>query len=125
MPLAMGGTLRQKLPGYTAYFLAWTAFGLFNFSKELTRRLYWHEPTHWQETLISWMVGIYLTAALTPAVLWLGRRLPIEKPFRFRRIALHLLLSLSFSVLELALETVVFIQLGLLPSILKGSFRIG
>jgi two-component system, LytTR family, sensor kinase len=109
----------------SAYFLAWTLFGLFNFSRELTRRLYWHEPTHWQETLISWMVGIYITAALTPAVLWLGRRLPIEKPFRLQRTALHLLFSLGFSVVELALETIVFIQLGLLASVMKGSFQIG
>jgi sensor histidine kinase YesM len=121
----MGGAFKQKLPRYAAFFLAWTAFGLFNFSKELTRRLYWNEHPNWRELLASWMVGIYLTAALTPAVLWLGRRLPIEKPFRLQRVALHILLSLSFSVVELALETVCFNQLGLLASIMKGSFRIG
>ena len=63
---------RRKLHRYLAYFLAWTVFGLFNFSRELTRRLYWHEPTHWRETLVSWMVGVYIIAALTPAVLRLG-----------------------------------------------------
>jgi sensor histidine kinase YesM len=120
-----GGALKQKLPGYAAYFLAWTVFGLFNFSRDLTRRLYWHEPIHWEEMLISWMVGIYITAALTPAVLWLGRRLPIEKPFRLQRTLVHLLLSSTFSVVEIALEVVVFIQLGLLASVLRGSFRIG
>jgi signal transduction histidine kinase len=121
----MGGAFKQKLPRYAAFFLAWTAFGLFNFSKELTRRLYWHERPNWQEMLASWMVGIYIAAALTPAVLWLGRRLPIEKPFRLQRTALHILLSLIFSVVELALETVSFNQLGLLASVMKGSFRIG
>src|SRR5262249_47248851 len=125
MPLVTGGALKQKLPRYGAYFLAWTVFALFNFSKELTRRLYWNEHPNWQEILATWMVGIYLTAALTPIVLWLGRRLPIEKPVRFHRVAFHLLLSLSFSVVELALETVSFNQLGLLASVMKGSFRIG
>ena len=70
---------RRKVQRYLAYFFAWTVFGFFNFSRELTRRLYWHEATHWQETLASWMVGVYITAALTPVVLWLGRRWPIER----------------------------------------------
>src|SRR5215831_1621826 len=125
MPLGMGGAFQQKLPRYAAFFLAWTAFGLFNFSREITRRLYWHEPTNWQETLATWMIGIYIAAALTPGVLWLGRRLPVEKPVRLKRTLLHLLLSFVFSVVEIALETVVYNQLGLLASILKGSFRVG
>ncbi len=116
---------RRKLHRYLAYFFAWTVFGLFNFSRELTRRLYWHEQTHWQETLTSWMVGVYITAALTPVVLWLGRRWPIERQTWRTRVPLHLALSIVFSAVELALETVVFIQLGLLESVMKHSFLIG
>lgn len=116
---------RRKLHRYLAYFFAWTVFGLFNFSRELTRRLYWHEPTRWRETLASWMVGVYITAALTPAVLWLGRRWPIERRTWRTRVPLHLALSIAFSAVELALETVAFIQLGLLESIMKHSFAIG
>jgi two-component system LytT family sensor kinase len=116
---------RRKLQRYLGYFSAWTCFGLFNFSRELTRRLYWHEPTHWQETLVSWMVGVYITAALTPAVLWLGRRWPIEGKTWRTRVPLHLVLSIVFSIVELALETVAFLQLGLLESVMKHSFLIG
>jgi two-component system LytT family sensor kinase len=116
---------RQKLHRYLAYLSAWTVFGLFNFSRELTRRLYWHEETHWQEMLFSWMVGVYITAALTPLVLWLGRRWPIERQTWRMRVPLHVALSVVFSAVELALETVAFIQLGLLESVMKHSFLIG
>ena len=116
---------RRNVQRYTAYFLAWTAFGLFNFSRELTRRLYWHEPTHWQETLASWMVAIYITAALTPAVLWLGRRWPIERQNWRKRVPLHLVFCLSFTMVELALETIAFLQLGLAESVTKHSFLTG
>jgi len=116
---------RRKLHRYLVYFLAWTVFGLFNFSRELTTRLYWHEATRWRETLASWMVGIYITAALTPVVLWLGRRWPIERQTWRTRVPLHLSLSLAFSAVELALETEAFIRLGLLESVTKHSFPIG
>jgi signal transduction histidine kinase len=116
---------RLKIQRYLAYFLAWTAFGLFNFSRELTGRLYAHEPTRWRETLASWMVGVYILAALTPAVLWLGRRWPIERLKWRTRVPLHLALSMVFGAVELALETAVFIELGLLESVTKHSFLIG
>jgi two-component system, LytTR family, sensor kinase len=116
---------RRKSHRYLAYLFAWTVFGLFNFSRELTRRLYWHEQTHWRETLISWMMAVYIIAALTPVVLWLGRRWPMERQTWRTRAPLHLALSIVFSAVELALETVVFIQLGLLESLMKHSFLIG
>ena len=116
---------RRKLRRYLVYLIAWTVFGLFNFSRELTRRLYWHEQTHWLEMLTSWMVGVYITAALTPVVLWLGRRWPIERQTWRTRVPLHLALSILFSAVEIALETVAFIQLGLLESVTNHSFLIG
>jgi LytS/YehU family sensor histidine kinase len=41
------------------------------------------------------------------------------------RAPLHLALSIAFSAVELALETVAFLQLGLLESVMKHSFLIG
>lgn len=105
-----------------AYFLAWTAVGLFNFSRDLARRLLWHDPTPWVDLLISWMAGIYICAAFTPLILWLGNRWPIERDRWYRTFALHLLFSICFSVVELFTETIVFLQLGVGSSFLKGSF---
>ena len=115
----------RKLQRYLAYFFAWTGFGLFNFSRELTGRLYWHEATHWQETLASWMLGVYITAALTLVVLWLGRRWPMERRTWRTRVPLHIVFSIAFSILELALETVAFIQLHLAESVTNHQFMIG
>jgi two-component system LytT family sensor kinase len=116
---------RRKVQRYLAYFFAWTVFGFFNFSRELTRRLYWHEQTHWQEMLTSWMAGVYITAALTPVVLWLGRRWPIERQTWRTRVPVHLALSAVFSAVELALETAAFIQLRLAESVTEHSFMVG
>ena len=109
---------------YAAYFFAWTLVGFFNFSRDLTRSLYLHQSTNWPELLVSWMVGMYICAALTPAILWGGRRWPIERFHWPRRIALHIFFSLLFSIGELALEALVLPRLGLLASTLKGSFRV-
>jgi len=107
---------------YAAYFFGWTVIGLFNFSRDLTRRLYLHEPTRWQQLLVSWMVGMYISAALTPAILWLGRRWPIERRLWLRRVGLHVLFSIVFAVVELALEAIVFARFGLLSAALTSSF---
>jgi anti-sigma regulatory factor (Ser/Thr protein kinase) len=71
------------------------------------------------------MVGVYILAALTPVVLWLGRRWPIERRTWCTRVPQHLALSILFSAVELALETVGFLQLGRLQSMTKHSFLIG
>ena len=70
----MGILSRPNLHRYLAYLLAWTLFGLFNFSRDLTSQFYRHEQPHWRETLMVWIVGAFILAALTPLVLWVGRR---------------------------------------------------
>jgi two-component system LytT family sensor kinase len=116
------GVVDSKGRKYLAYFCAWTVVGLFNFSRDLTRRLYLHESTRWQGLLATWMVGMYICAALTPAILWLGRRWPIERRGWLRRVALHVLFSILFAVVELALEAVVYARFGLLGEQIRNSF---
>ena len=119
----MSGTVsRQSLRRYALYFLAWTINGLFSFSRDVARRLYWHETSPWRDVFYSWMVGTYLCAAFTPLLLWLGDRWPIERHNWPKRTALHLLFATGYSVAELALEAVVFIQLGIPASLPRSSF---
>jgi two-component system, LytTR family, sensor kinase len=101
--------------GYAVYLLAWTLAGLFFFSLNLTRRLYGNDPAPWTKVLLSWMVGAYLWAALTPAVLWLGERWPIERGAWLRRTAGHLFLAAGFAVVQLALETAAYAWVGVGP----------
>lgn len=51
-------------------------------------------PLTWGEALAANIVIFYLWAALTPLVLWLGKRFPIERRHLLRNLALLFLLSL-------------------------------
>jgi two-component system LytT family sensor kinase len=116
----MENTARRNLRTYAACFLAWTALGLFMLGQDLARKLISHEPTPWWHYLVSWLTGMYIWALLTPVILWLGRRFPIERRNWARRIALHLLLSVGLSIVQLAWESVVLSFVGVFPSIMKG-----
>jgi two-component system, LytTR family, sensor kinase len=117
---AYAATLRRELRLYPIYFLLWTIVGLFFFSQAITQKVVSNEPTPWWHYLVSWLVGVYIWALLTPAILWLGRRLPIDRRHWLRRIPVHLLLSLCVSLIALAWESAILSRLGVFPSIMKG-----
>jgi two-component system LytT family sensor kinase len=112
----MENSFKHDVRNYPLYFLLWTLFGLFYFSQGMTQRLVFHDPTPWWRDLVAWLVGVYIWALLTPAILWLGRRYPIERHNWLRRTALQLLLGAGFSVLELGLEDGVYSAVRLFPS---------
>jgi two-component system, LytTR family, sensor kinase len=112
----MEGSFRGELRNYPLYFLLWTGWGLFYFSQGLTQRLVSHDTTAWWRYLVAWGVGVYVWALLTPAILWLGRRFPLEQRPRWAPAAIHLLLGAGFSTLELSLESVIYSQLRLFPN---------
>jgi two-component system LytT family sensor kinase len=115
----MENGLKRDLRNYPLYFLLWTVLGLFYFSQGLTQRLVSHDPTPWWHYLLAWLSGVYIWALLTPAMLWLGRRFPVEHRSWFRRIALHVLLSAGFSAFELSLESALYSRLHLFPLLMK------
>lgn len=100
---------------YPLYFLLWTVAGLFFFSQGLTERLVSHDPTPWWHYLAGWLLGVYVWALLTPAILWLGRRFPLVRRRGLRHAALHLLFSACISALELTVEGALFSRLHLFP----------
>jgi two-component system, LytTR family, sensor kinase len=110
---------KRDLRNYPLYFLLWTVFGLFYFSQGLTQRFVSHDPTPWWHYLAAWLSGVYIWALLTPAVLWLGRRLPVGRRKWLLPITLHFLLSAGFSAFELSLESVLYSRLHLFPALLK------
>ncbi len=112
----MESGFKRDLRNYPLYFLLWTVLGLFYFSQGLTVRLVSHDPTPWWRYLLAWLSGVYIWAILTPAMLWLGRRFPVERRNWFQRIVLHLLLSAGFSTFELSLESVLYSRLHLFPA---------
>jgi two-component system LytT family sensor kinase len=115
----MGSVAKGKPWKFALYFLAWTALALFYFSQALLQKLASRDPTPWWHYLVTWLIGVYLMALLTIAVLWLGRRFPIHRQNWVRRAALHLLFSLCFSFADLLIAASILPRLGLLPSIFK------
>lgn len=107
---------RRDLRNYPLYFLLWTVLGLFYFSQGVTQRLVSHDATPWWRYLVAWLLGVYIWALLTPAILWLGRKFPLERHKWWLPVTIHLLLSAGFSVFELTLEAVLYSRLHLFPS---------
>ena len=112
----MESSFKHDVRNYPLYFLLWTLLGLFYFSQGLTQRLVFRDPTPWWRYLVAWLVGVYIWALLTPAILWLGRRFPIERRNWFRRCVFQLLLSAGFSVFELGMEEALYTGMHLFPS---------
>jgi two-component sensor histidine kinase len=92
----------QRIPPWAFYLLAWTLIGLIYFAQNVTRRFYWDDPNPWQD-LRYWMANVYLSALLTPLIIWAGRRWPLERPLR-RVLALHLGFSLLWATFKMFLE---------------------
>jgi two-component system, LytTR family, sensor kinase len=101
----------RSLRAYLPLLLAWTLIGLFYLSQDAARRSFFGEAKPWRDATY-WMVRVWVSAALTPAILWLGRRWPIERPKWFLRSAQHLLASGCFAVVEVGAETAVLLQVG-------------
>ncbi len=111
-------TLKLTLRRYTACFLAWTALGLFMFSQGMVQKLFSKDPNPWWHHLTSWMVGVYVWFLITPIVLWLGRRFPLERKHWIRRTATHLVISVAISIVQLAWEAAILRSLRLFPTIM-------
>jgi two-component system, LytTR family, sensor kinase len=92
----------RKFPPWAFYLLAWTVVGLIYFAQNVTRRFYWDDPNPWQD-LRYWMANVYLSALLTPLIIWAGRRWPLDRPLG-RVLALHLSFSLLWAATKLFLE---------------------
>jgi signal transduction histidine kinase len=94
--------------------LGWTLVALFLFSKNLAARMLRDDPTPWVDILLAWLIGSYASAALTPAILWLGDRFPFGKGRWALPIAVHLVGSVLFAIAQLWLEAVVSVWSGVL-----------
>lgn len=102
--------------------LAWTVAGLFFFTQDLSRKAYWGDPTPWWHYLITWLLGVWLAAATTPAVVWLGRRWPIERRRWLPRVALHLAGSLGYSAIQVVVLSAIGAQIGFLGALTSDRF---
>ena len=110
----MSPRMRQRIRLIAAVWLGWTIAGLFYIIQDTVPRLYRGGAVPWKYVFVGWMTGMYVCAALTPALLWLGNRWPIER--RVSYAALHLCFSVVFSVLATVLEVPLLLLLGVFPA---------
>ena len=64
-------------------------------------------PRTWGESLAAMLLLFYAWAALTPLVLWLGRRFPVERERAARNAALLALCSVPCCALPACLRSIV------------------
>ena len=96
-------TSLRKLTPFGFYLLGWTLVGVIYFGQNVTRRFYWDDPNPWQD-IRYWSANIYISALLTPLIIWAGRRWPLERNNLARMIPLHVALSILWAVSRLTLE---------------------
>lgn len=111
----MSPRVRQQIRFIAGLWLAWTIAGLFYITQDSVPRLYRGQPIAWKYVFVGWMAGMYVCAALTPAVLWIGNRWPVER--RVINAALHVCFGLIFSILATVIEVPVLLLLGAFPAI--------
>src|SRR6478672_7805649 len=114
----MRSVLERNARFYVAAFLGWTAMALFFFSQGIVQKAATHDPTPWWHHLSGWLIGVYLLAAFTPGILWLGRRFPLESKRWRSRALIHFAFSVAFSVAHLGIESILLPNLGLFPTIM-------
>jgi two-component system LytT family sensor kinase len=111
----MSPEMRQRVRLIAGIWLGWTIAGLFYIIQDTVPRLYrGGAAVPWKYVFVGWMTGMYVCAALTPALIWLGNRWPIER--RVTYVALHLCFSVVFSILATVIEVPILLLLGVFPA---------
>ena len=97
--------------------VAWTAAGAFFITRESLMLLYRGQRVPWVPISVGWLASVYIWAALTPAILWAGRRWPLEgdRPARWRHAVGHAGLSALLSVGASVIEAPVLVAIGASP----------
>jgi two-component system LytT family sensor kinase len=111
----MSPRMRQRIRLTVGIWLGWTIAGLFYIIQDTVPRLYQGGAVPWKYVFVGWMTGMYVCAALTPAVLWLSNRWPIERQVVYA--PWHLCFSVIFSILATTLEVPVLLLLGVFPAL--------
>jgi two-component system, LytTR family, sensor kinase len=116
------GRLAWPRMRFWLWVLVWTVAGLFFFTQDLSRKALWGDPTPWWHYLITWLLGVWLAAATTPLVVWLGRRWPIERRNWLPRVALHLACSLGYAVIQVVVLSAIGAYIGFLGALTSDRF---
>lgn len=107
----LSGPESLTMSGPAKFFLlfgGWTLFGLFFSFQSIVSNAYFGRPPAVGRNLVSWLVCAYLWALVTPIVVNLAGRFPLEKGCLARHLAIHLPAALAVSVLQLTIYVLVW-----------------
>ena len=87
----------------------WTLFGVFLASQSTLAFSRRSNPFSWQRIVLAEMAFAYIWAALTPLVLWLAQRFPLERTRLTRSLAIHIFASVVLGFATRAFRDLAFI----------------
>jgi signal transduction histidine kinase len=100
--------MRDRLLRWLAIWAGWTALAIFFAVSASLTYLSTGRPANWllsfERTLSEWWVW----AALTPLVMWLARRCPVDRSPRTRHVLIHLGAGLAIAVASTLAQRAVF-----------------
>jgi hypothetical protein len=80
------------------FFGAWTLFGLFFAGQRYLVQSYLGREQPFREMLLNWLLCAYAWALLTPLVVWLGRKFPIDRRHWLAALLVHVPASVLVSI---------------------------
>ncbi|HEY0384683.1 MAG TPA: hypothetical protein VGC64_01665, partial [Pyrinomonadaceae bacterium] len=95
--------IRRRWVAALLILLCWTFLALLFTPQTYLVNQQYPSPLSWGEALAANLTVFYLWAALTPLVLWLGKRFPIERRFLPRNLSIHFILGLVLTIVHVVL----------------------
>ena len=105
---------RRSLP-WVLYFAIWTVIGLAFAGQLYLTQAEIGRPVNWRFALSRNLIDWYAFAVLALPVIWLANRIPLERGDWRRRITIHAVASILFSVVWMVLRAVLAAAVELTP----------
>src|SRR5215475_1165132 len=97
-------------------FICWTSFALFFISQNYIIQAQFGRTIEWKMTLFNWLLGSYTWCAITPLILRLSNRFPLQRGKLLRVIGIHTFAAAFFFIVYLAVFVIARrLILGALP----------
>jgi two-component system LytT family sensor kinase len=116
----MPSAVRQRLLWGAGIFLVWTVLALIFVPQQYLRNQGAPIPLTWTQSTLSQLLTFWTWALLTPAVIWFGRRFPVDSRHTARHLLLYFAGAFAFAQAHMVLLTISQMLLGFAMS---GRFR--
>src|SRR5262245_22589477 len=82
-------------------FICWNGFALFFTSQSYMFQARSATPIEWKGPLFNWLLGSYTWFALTPLILKLSSRFPLQRGKLLRSVGIHFLAAPVFNIITI------------------------